>query len=72
MSSSFSMYVWTGSEVKAISPHDWDKYDGHYLFDPLDVSDLQWGQCTHGRWAERTLEEVPKEFRLALLLMGIS
>jgi hypothetical protein len=65
-------YVWTNGECKAISPHVWDKYEGCFIFDPAETRhDLRWGKAIHKRWAEVHMDEIPKEFRLALLIMGV-
>jgi hypothetical protein len=67
-----TMYIWTGKTV-ITSNNDtaWERFDGHFLYDPNDVPSMQWGKNVHFRWAECTREEVPKEFLATLLLMGI-
>ena len=68
------IYLWYNKEVVSYIftsmriPH---RYNGCFSFDPDDPS-CPFGQIQFGRWADVEPDEVLKEFRAALLIMGIS
>ena len=66
------IYVWHDNQV---IQSGWNyeqirhRYNYNFVYDPADPD--PWGQLTHGVWSPKYGDEVPKEFRLALLLMGV-
>lgn len=66
------IYVWHKERVLAC---DWNtamRCSNCFAYDKDEIpATHRWAQIRKGRWASVELEQVPKEFRTSLLLMGV-
>ena len=66
------IYIWHKEQVISGlwgQPELKRQFNYHFMYDPDDQD--PWGQANHGVWSHREPNEVPKEFKLALLILGV-